>query len=181
VAATYAKTWPNIAAKKRPHGSQQRYEHDVPRTIRFRSGACGVCQGSQGQVARRASDPSSCSRSSGSQAFLALRTRDGDSRARCSRPAWRVFRSRKKALDVPQAAYSRPCSSNASGLHGRNSARIGKSARAIKGIICDDVSEFESDMPRHAVRCLCAMSGCGIMRNSGPAANAARSYTWARR
>jgi hypothetical protein len=59
--------------------------------------------------------------------------------------------TQEKALDVPRAAYSQPCSSNASGLHGRNSARIGKSARAFKGIICDDVSEFESDMPSHAV------------------------------
>jgi hypothetical protein len=67
--------------------------------------------------------------------------------------------TQEKALDVPRAAYARPCSSNASGLHGRNSARIagpsasfGKSARAFKGIICDDVSEFESDMPSHADR-----------------------------
>jgi Major intrinsic protein len=50
-----------------------------------------------------------------------------------------------------RAAYPRRCSSKASGLHVRNSARIGKSARAFKGIICDDVSEFESDMPSHAV------------------------------
>src|SRR3984893_2770372 len=28
----------------------------------------------------------------------------------------------------------------------------GKSARAFKGIICDDISEFESHMPSHAVR-----------------------------
>jgi hypothetical protein len=54
-------------------------------------------------------------------------------------------------LRFPRAAYPRPCSSNASGLHGRNSARIGESARAFKEIICDDVSEFESDMPSHAV------------------------------
>src|SRR5919204_1264855 len=65
--------------------------------------------------------------------------------------------TQEKALDVPRAAYSRPCSSNASGLHGRNSARVGKSARAFKGIICADVSEFESDMPSHAVEFLCAM------------------------
>src|SRR5258708_25041222 len=32
----------------------------------------------------------------------------------------------------------------------------GKSARAFKGIICDDISEFESHMPSHAVRSLCA-------------------------
>jgi hypothetical protein len=34
--------------------------------------------------------------------------------------------------------------------------RLGRweSARAFKGIICDDVSEFESDMASHAVRSL---------------------------
>jgi len=31
-----------------------------------------------------------------------------------------------------------------------------ESARAFKGIICDDVSEFESYMPSHAVGFLCA-------------------------
>src|SRR5499427_453594 len=31
-----------------------------------------------------------------------------------------------------------------------------ESARAFKGIICDDISEFESHMPSHAVRSLCA-------------------------
>jgi DNA methylase len=66
--------------------------------------------------------------------------------------------TQEKALDVPRAAYPRPCSSNASGLHGRNSARIGESARAFKGIICDDVSEFESDMPSHAVWSVWAIS-----------------------
>jgi hypothetical protein len=30
----------------------------------------------------------------------------------------------------------------------------GESARAFKGIICDDISEFESHMPSHAVRSL---------------------------
>jgi hypothetical protein len=65
----------------------------------------------------------------------------------------------ERLLKVPRAAYSRPCSSNASGLHGRNSARIGKSARAFKGIICDDVSEFESYMPSHAVG-LCRVRSC---------------------
>jgi hypothetical protein len=62
----------------------------------------------------------------------------------------------------PELRIPRPCSSNASGLHGRNSARIGESARAFKGIICDDVSEFESDMPSHAVWSLWAMSGLRV-------------------
>ena len=34
-----------------------------------------------------------------------------------------------------------------------------ESARAFKGIICDDISEFESHMPSHPVRSLCATSG----------------------
>src|SRR6266446_224561 len=51
----------------------------------------------------------------------------------------------------PELRYPRRCSSNASGLHVRNSARTGESARAFKGIICDDISEFESHMPSHAV------------------------------
>jgi hypothetical protein len=29
-----------------------------------------------------------------------------------------------------------------------------KSVRSFKGIICDDISEFESSMPSHAVWCL---------------------------
>src|SRR5262245_54734245 len=58
---------------------------------------------------------------------------------------------RMSSPNEPELRIPRPCSSNASGLHGRNSARIGESARAFKGIICDDVSEFESDMPSHAV------------------------------
>src|SRR6476620_8476194 len=32
----------------------------------------------------------------------------------------------------------------------------GESARAFKGIICDDISEFESHMPSHAVSSLCS-------------------------
>jgi hypothetical protein len=32
-----------------------------------------------------------------------------------------------------------------------------ESARAFKGIICDDISEFESYMPSQAVRSLCAV------------------------
>src|SRR5262249_32536492 len=34
-----------------------------------------------------------------------------------------------------------------------------KSPRLFKGIICDDISEFESHMPSHAVRSLWGMSG----------------------
>jgi len=42
-------------------------------------------------------------------------------------------------------------SSNANGLCGQNSAGSGESVRLSKGIFCDDVSEFESYMPSHAV------------------------------
>src|SRR5262249_55689347 len=34
-----------------------------------------------------------------------------------------------------------------------------KSARAFKGIICDDISEFESHMPSQAVESLCGTFG----------------------
>jgi hypothetical protein len=37
--------------------------------------------------------------------------------------------------------------------------RTRESARPFKGIICDDISEFESDMPSHAVWSVWAMSG----------------------
>jgi hypothetical protein len=46
--------------------------------------------------------------------------------------------------------------------------RIGKSARAFKGIICDDISEFESYMPSHAVWSLWAMSGLRNYANISP-------------
>src|SRR6516164_1815882 len=59
----------------------------------------------------------------------------------------------------PRAAYLRHCSSNASGLQGRNSVGSPKSTRLFKGIICDDVSEFESHMPSHAVRSLWLIYG----------------------
>ena len=42
----------------------------------------------------------------------------------------------------------------------------GESARAFKGIICDDISEFESHMPSHAVRLCGSCVTCGEMRDS---------------
>ena len=43
----------------------------------------------------------------------------------------------------------------------------GKSARAFKGIICDDISEFESHMPSHAVRSPSAkMRAFAVRRNA---------------
>jgi hypothetical protein len=50
-----------------------------------------------------------------------------------------------------RAAYPRHCSSNASGLHSGIRLGSGEPARAFKEIICDDISEFESHMPSHAV------------------------------
>src|SRR5258708_3218953 len=37
-----------------------------------------------------------------------------------------------------------------------------KSTRLFKGIICDDISEFESHMPSHAVGSLWGMSGSSL-------------------
>jgi hypothetical protein len=48
-------------------------------------------------------------------------------------------------------------SPNASGLHGRNSARTLGIRASFKGIFCYDTSEFESNMPSHAVWSLWAM------------------------
>ena len=42
----------------------------------------------------------------------------------------------------------------------------GESARAFKGIICDDISEFESHMPSHAVRLCGSCVTCEEMRDS---------------
>ena len=38
--------------------------------------------------------------------------------------------------------------------------------RPFKGIICDDISEFESHMPSHAVRLCGSCVTCGEMRDS---------------
>jgi hypothetical protein len=51
-----------------------------------------------------------------------------------------------------RAAYHRRRSSNANGLRGQKIAGFPQIARLFKGIICDDISEFESHMPSHAVR-----------------------------
>jgi hypothetical protein len=42
-----------------------------------------------------------------------------------------------------------------------------KSVRPFKEIICGDISEFESYMPSHAVRPLCAMSAEALQRPRG--------------
>jgi hypothetical protein len=48
-----------------------------------------------------------------------------------------------------------------------------KSPRLFKGIIYDDISEFESHMPSHAVKSLCAVSG--LVKTSGAVESAERS------
>src|SRR6516164_5940560 len=63
----------------------------------------------------------------------------------------RAERLLKTPAEPSPSCVSRRCSSNTSGLPGRNSARILGIRRAFKGIIYDDVSEFESYMPSHAV------------------------------
>src|SRR5215831_1241218 len=57
----------------------------------------------------------------------------------------------------PRAAY--PSAAAQTRLVSRAGIRLGpwESARAFKGIICDDISEFESHMPSQAVRSLCAV------------------------
>jgi hypothetical protein len=47
-----------------------------------------------------------------------------------------------------------------------------KSVQPFKEIICDDVSEFESSMPSHAVRSLCAMSAVHLTRSHHSCARA---------
>jgi hypothetical protein len=50
-----------------------------------------------------------------------------------------------------RAASPRCRSSSGNSLCGQNSAGFRESARPFKGIICDDISEFESYHPSHAV------------------------------
>jgi hypothetical protein len=47
-----------------------------------------------------------------------------------------------------------------------------ESARAFKGIICDDISEFESHMPSHAV----GLSGHPHSAREGSSSTACRGY-----
>src|SRR6516164_7603886 len=58
----------------------------------------------------------------------------------------------------PRAAY--PGAAAQTRLVSRAGIRLGpwESARAFKGIICDDISEFESHMPSQTLRSLCAQS-----------------------
>src|SRR6516165_10603029 len=63
-----------------------------------------------------------------------------------------------------RAAYHRRRSSNANGLRARIRLVSRKSTRLFKGIICDDISEFESHMPSHAVGSLPAKHAGAMFR-----------------
>src|SRR5260221_9110470 len=70
--------------------------------------------------------------------------------ARCYRPKRSMPPDEIRRLAAPAA--SPPCrSSSGNSLCGQNSAGFRESARPFKGIICDDISEFESYHPSHAV------------------------------
>ena len=67
-----------------------------------------------------------------------------------------VHPAERASVTQARAAYPRRRSSNANNLCGQNSAGFPQICRPFKGIICDDISEFESYMPSHAVRSPCA-------------------------
>ena len=56
-----------------------------------------------------------------------------------------------------RAAFPQHRSSKANTLCGQNSAGFLQICKTFKGIICDDISEFESYMPSQPVPSLCAM------------------------
>ncbi len=71
-----------------------------------------------------------------------------------------------------RAASPRRRSSSGNSLCGQNSVGSRESARPFKGIICDDISEFESRMPRQAVgsppaTCECRSKPLGRTSASG--------------
>jgi hypothetical protein len=51
-----------------------------------------------------------------------------------------------------------------------------KSARSFKGIVCDDVSEFESDMASHAVGLSQVRSPAAVMQARAPLAPLVRTW-----
>jgi hypothetical protein len=65
-----------------------------------------------------------------------------------------IFGSPRSAREryLARAVFRQRRSSNANSLCGQNSAGFLQICRTFKGIICGDVSEFESHMPRQAVR-----------------------------
>jgi hypothetical protein len=70
-----------------------------------------------------------------------------------------VTRLTRSGGSRPELRLLRCRSSSGNSLYGQNSAGFRESARPFKGIICDDISEFESYHPSHAVRSPWAMSG----------------------
>jgi hypothetical protein len=62
-------------------------------------------------------------------------------------------------LPIPNAAAAQPRIVSKAKI--RLNSR--KSVRSFKGIICVDISEFESYMPSHAVRSLSDVTGCRLM------------------
>src|SRR2546427_7826780 len=78
---------------------------------------------------------------------------------RCAARPWQDLACQRREPEHadPGAKLGSSCvsprrSSNANSLCGQNSAGSRESVRPFKGIVCDDVSEFESYMPSHAVR-----------------------------
>ena len=57
-------------------------------------------------------------------------------------------------LAYSRAVYPQRRTPNAHSLQNQKSAGFLESLRAFKGISCDDISEFESHMPSHAVASL---------------------------
>jgi hypothetical protein len=72
-----------------------------------------------------------------------------------------IFGSPRSAREryLARAVFRQRRSSNANSLCGQNSAGFLQICRTFKGIICGDVSEFESHMPSQPVLPLWAMSG----------------------
>jgi hypothetical protein len=62
-----------------------------------------------------------------------------------------VTRLTRSGGSRPELRLLRCRSSSGNSLYGQNSAGFRESARPFKGIICDDISEFESYHPSHAV------------------------------
>jgi hypothetical protein len=67
-----------------------------------------------------------------------------------------------------RAASARRRSANGNSLCGQNSAGFLQTCKAFKGIICDDISEFESYMPSHAVWSLPANVRTTLTRRAEP-------------
>jgi len=96
------------------------------------------------------SAPASCFRwgAPDSSACLAQRNMLGSPRLIIQRAVTRLTRS---GGSRPELRLLRCRSSSGNSLCGQNSAGFRESARPFKGIICDDISEFESYHPSQAV------------------------------